>query len=386
MSRLRSPESYPTIALTFVLVLGLLTGAWAYLRRDALTPVVPPPEAGATATPSASPTPAGVVSADGLRVVPVGPIPDDYRFVLVGDAGDERLLLLDLGRGRVSLAAHFEGSGAFASARQLEITSLASGELFVILLRGDGPDARVFVIRPVTGEVRTLTIPKSEQPRLSPDGASLAVARDADDDAVRGLWLVNVADGAMRRVVASAVGTKAPRPLQWSADGRWLAVLAGAETFDTRVAVVDPARGALETLGPGTGARWRGAEVLFWSARAPGAVNVYDTAARQVRSAYPAEPGVFVDRAEPRPGSTDIATLERGATAPAMQILLHGTTSTAVPLLRDASNVIALWWSSDGARLYVWSNDNGTTTVADAISKRTVVAFCLRQRVAPPCS
>ena len=396
MNRLRSPESYPIAFLVFLLLLGALAGAWGFSRHAALTAIVPTPTSAVTvsatpavaasATPSPQTTPAAALAADGLRVFAVGAIPADHRFVLVGDAGDERLLLLDLAGRRVIEAAHFEGSGAFAKDRQVEITSRASGELFVILLRADGPNARVYLIHPVTGDVRALTIPKSEQPRLSPDGASLAVARDTDDDAVRGLWLVNVADGAMRRVVASVAGTKAPRPLQWSADGRWLAVLSGAETFETRVALIDPARGSLETLGPGTGARWRGADVLFWSARAPGGVSAFDTTVRQARLAYPAEPGVTVDRAEPRPGSTDIATLERGATATATQIILHGTQRAAALVSADASNVIALWWAADGARLYVWSNDNGTTTVADAISKSTAVTFCLRQRVAPPCS
>ncbi len=388
MNRFRSTQSYSVAFLVFLLLLGVIGGVWGFSRHAARTAVVPTTTPAATASPTPSPamTPAGLLAPDGLRVFAVGAIPPDHRFVLVGDAGDERLLLLDLAGRRVTLAAHFAGSGSFAKDRQVEIAAIASGELFVMLLRGDGPDARVYLIRPVTGDVRTLTIPKGEQPRLSADGASLAVARDTDDDAARGLWVVTVADGTTRRVVAAPGGTKAPRPLQWSPDGRWLAVLSGAETLETRIARVDVARGTLEMHGHGTGARWRGTEMLFWSARTPGGITAYDITTGQTRLAYPLEPGVTVDRAEPRPGSTDIATLERGATAIATQIVLHGTQRAAALVSADASDVIALWWSKDGVRLYVWTNDNGTTTVTDAMSKTTAVTFCLRQRVAPPCS
>jgi hypothetical protein len=322
---------------------------------------------------------------DALRTFAVGQVPADFRFVIVGDSGDERLLLLDLGTRQVTLAAQFQGVGAFPRARQVEIAGTSSGEIFVILLRGDDADARILLIRPVTGDLRAITIPRSEQPRISPDGASLAVARSSDDDSQRGLWIVDLASGSQRRVVADAAGRKATRPLQWSGDGRWLAAVADPDTADAKVALVEPATGGIQTLGAGTGARWRAAELLFWSGRAPGAVTVYDTLSFSARPAYPPEPDITVDRLEPRPKSTDTAVLERGA-AGAPRIVLHGTQRAAAVLAQEASDVIGFWWSADGAHLYVWTNDNGTTAVVDALTRTTVVSFCLRQKIAPPCS
>ena len=358
------------------LVIALAVVAGVYVGTSSLGP----PEIAASPSPSAT----GTQVPDALRVFAVGAIPAAFRFVLVGDAGDERSLLLDLGRGTVTLAAHFEGVGTATRERNVEIASVASGELFVILLRSEAADARVYLISPAKGEVRTIVIPKSEQPRLSPDGRALAVARTSDDAAQNGLWIVSTADGRQRRVVADAAGQRATRPLAWSSDGKWLAVTKDPDAPGQTVALVDAASGGLQTLGAGTGARWRDAELLFWDARRAGGVTAYDTITHGARPAYPAEAGVTTYRVEPRPGSSDTAVQESGPTG-ISQIVLHGTQRAAALLTPDASGVIGYWWSPDAAHLYVWSNDNGTTAVVDAMNKTTVVTFCLRQRIAPPC-
>ena len=359
------------------LVIALAVVAGVYVGTSSLGP----PEIAASPSPSAT----GTLAPNALRVFAVGAIPVALRFVLVGDAGDERSLLLDLGRGTVTLAAHFEGVGTATRERNVEIASVASGELFVILLRSEAADARVYLISPAKGEVRTIVIPKSEQPRLSPDGRALAVARTSDDAEQNGLWIVSTADGRQRRVVADAAGQRATRPLAWSSDGKWLAVTKDPDAPGQTVALVDAASGGLQTLGAGTGARWRDAELLFfWDARRAGGVTAYDTITHGARPAYPAEAGVTTYRVEPRPGSSDTAVQESGPTG-ISQILLHGTQRAAALLTPDASGVIGYWWSPDAAHLYVWSNDNGTTAVVDAMNKTTVVTFCLRQRIAPPC-
>lgn len=371
-----------------VLLVGLVAvAAVAAFSLSTASLALPGPSPAPTFSfqPRPSPTfvPTSTLAPDALRVFSIGALPADFRFVTVGDAGDERLLLLDLGTKRVTLVAHFEGTGAFVDGRVVETTSVASGEIVVMHVRSDRATARLYVIRPVTGEVRSFTIPRSEQPRLSPDGATLAVSRNSADPQQNGLWLMNTSDGIERRLVADA-GRRATRPVQWSSDGKRLAALVDVGGGRTLVAVVDTS-GAMTTLAAGNDARWRGAELLYWSVVAPGPVSSYDTASAATSVAYPAASGVIIDRAEVRPRSTELAVREHTASTIPRIISYDGATGASTVRFADAQLVLGFWWSSDATRLYAWTIDNGTTTISDVLTGETAVTFCFRVKIDPPC-
>lgn len=322
------------------------------------------------------------LSADGLRVYPTGPVPADYRFVITGDPGDERLLLLDLQAKTVKLAAHFEGLGSYKDARVVELTSTAPGDLFVIHLRADGPLARLYFIRPATADVRTLTIPRSESPRLSPDATTLAVSRNSDDPQQKGLWLLGTGDGSGRRVTTDE-GRRATRPVQWSSDGARLSALLDPLDFRRELVVVEASGTVSASLGPASDARWRGTDLLYWNATVPGPVNVR-SASGSITVAYDPAGGT-VDRVEPRPRSMDLAVREHTAATVPRIVLYDGARRTSSVVLPDAQLVLAFWWSPDASHLYVWTIDNDTTHVRDVLRGEEIVSFCFRAKIDPPC-
>ncbi|MDQ2951830.1 MAG: DPP IV N-terminal domain-containing protein [Chloroflexota bacterium] len=359
-------------------VVGVLVGGATILSQPS-----PVPTRSLVVAPSRSPVPTETLAPDALHVFSVGAIPPDSRFVVVGDPGDERLLLLDLVGKKVTLAAHFEGKGAFANLRVLEITSTASSELFVIHLRADGPDARLYFIRPVTGEVRSFLTPKSESVRLSPDGGTIAVSRNSDDPDQKGLWLLNTLDGTGRRLTAD-LGRRATRAVQWSADGKRLSALLDSLDFGRELVVFDLAGNLSPSIAPASDARWRGSDLLFWNANGPGPVGIY-TGTPTTGLAYPAASGIIIDRAEVRPRSSDLAVRERSATMIGRLIVYDSGAGASTVVMADAQRVIGFWWSSDASRLYAWSIDNETTTVRDVLNDQTAVTFCFRVKIAPPC-
>lgn len=385
MNRLRSPESYPTIFLSFLLLLGLLTGTWAVTRSAALTAAAPARITSSTSPAlSAGATPVGALAPDALRVFAVGAIAQDHRFVLLGEGGDERLLLLDLARGDIRLAAHFEGKGAAVDQRVTEVTSTPDGTTVVILLRSDADISRVFVIRPVTGAVSSFTVPAAFLPRVTPDGRSVVVAHADSRPSRHGVWRFDTATGTGTRWLEDDPTRSPPHPIGWSSDGRRLAVLVDPDGTERRVAVAGEGVVGLRILGPGSGARWRGEDVLVWDSRVPGGgVLVYGAGA--AAAAFPAQHAIVIDRAEPRPRSTDIATLER--VSGSQEIVLHGTGRAAAGYaIPRPGAIIAFWWSFDGTRLYAWTQDVVTTTVTELLTNAPVVQLCLRRTVAPPCS
>ena len=336
--------------------------------------------------PSPSHVPVATLAPDALRVFSVGAIPADYRFVVVGDPGDERLLLLDLAGKRVTLAAHFEGKGAFANGRVLEITSTASGDIFVIHVRADGPDARLYFLRPVTGEVRSFLTPRSEQPRLSPDGTSIALSRNSDDPEQRGLWLVNTSDGTGKRLTTD-VGRRATRAIQWSGDGTRLSALLDSPTFQRELVVLDVTGNISPTIATASDARWRGTELFYWNANVAGPVGRYDAATPGAPTGIAYFPAIdlIIDRAEVRPRSAELAVRERSASMIARIAVYNRVTGASNVVMTDAQRVIGFWWSTDASRLYAWSIDNETTTVRDLLSDETAVTFCFRVKIQPPC-
>lgn len=268
-------------------------------------------------------------------------------------------------------AARFEGLGEFTTGRGGDITATADGSTAVIMLEAPS-GARVYVIHPIDGAVTSYKIAPADTPRISPDGTRIAYARagTADD----GVWLMNAKDGTERRIVVGS-GTP-PRPATWSSDGRWLALtgLGGGA-----IGLFDTQSPATSVVGPGGGARWRGNELYFWSGPT---LSAYDPAARSTRVVYDTG-GATILRAELRPSSADVAAIESPQGGNAAIWLRNGANDRA---LRGGSNVIAMWWSQDGAKLYVWDSLEATTTVSDAFTGTPAVKFCLRGSISPPCS
>ena len=379
----RSALGYLAAFAALAVVLGVCMGAWSLGQppRAAASPtplfVGPSPQP----SPSPSPAPTATLSADSLRPRALGALPEDARYVIIGDAGDERVLLLDTAGRRVLEAAHFEGLAPSGPDRRIESTSSADGSTVIMLSIWDAAQSRLMVLRPATGDVRVMNIATSEAPRLSPDGSSIVVTRSRDPS-VRGIWLISLADGRGTRIVEDPAGRTTSRPIAWSRDGKWLAIVTDAVGADPQIALVDPATRDVRVLGPGRNARWRGNELFVWSERPGAGVAVYDVAGGARREAFATDAGTRTDLVELRPGSSDVAALE-GEQNAIRQVVLHAATTSV--LLKDAQFLLAMWWSRDGAHLYAWTTFNGTETVTDLIGGGTVLQFCRRQKVSPPC-
>jgi hypothetical protein len=351
----------------------------------ALPGETPAPTFTFAARPSPTFVPVSTLAPDALRVFSVGPLPADFRDVLVGDAGDERLLLLDLGGKRVTLVAHFEGTASFETNRVVETATVAAGDTVVMLAHSDGANARLYVIKPATGGVRSFTIPRSEQPRLSPDASTVAVTRNSSDPEQNGLWLLNANDGSGRRLLADS-GRRATRVVQWSADGKRLSALVDVGAGQTELIVLDRSGGATPLLGKATDARWRGTDLLYWDFTVPGPMRQYDAAnGIAAPPAYAPASGVIVDRAELRPRSAGLAVREHTSSSLPRILVYDGSTGTSSVKVVDAQWVLGFWWSADATRLYAWNFDNGTTTVRDVLSDELVMTFCFRVKIDPPC-
>lgn len=380
MTRARSVLASLVTGIVLALVLNVCMGAWSLSRPVATGQVIP--DVG-FATPTSVPTPSPspiAPAADALRIFPMGTIPADHRFFLVGDPGDERILMLDLARGTVQQAAHFEGFGVAGRDRQAALTALADGSALALLLSGGGPNARLLLLHPSTGALTAVTTTAAESPRLAPDTRTVAVARVTGTDP--GVYLVSTSDGSGTRIVpAPAAGTV--RPIGWSADGTRLAIALDANGSDPHVGIVTIGSTDVEVVGPGRNARWRGGELLFWSEKPGTGVTVYDTATRTAHPAFPVDPDTVIASADTRPGSSDVVTFQFGGTH-GSQLYVHAG-NTATLALADAAFAISFWYSRDGTHLYVWTDDHGTSSVRDLTEGRIVLQFCLRGGVTPPC-
>ena len=372
-----------SIATFAVLVAAIALGIYA--GTAALSQ--PPPSAGPSLalasppTPRPTPNPSPTTAPDGLSVFPLGPIPTDSRIIVTGDPGDERLLLLDVANKRVRLLGHFSGFGNYKDARLIELTTNSSGDLLVVCLHADGPLARLYFIRPSGGDVRSFTIPNSENPRLSPDGATLAVSRNTIADQ-KGLWLLSTSDGTGRRITTDA-GRRATRAIQWSADGTRLSALIDHLDLTRELVIVGVDGSVSAPLGPATDARWRGEDLVFWNNALPGPVSLYHAGAVTVTYASP--PDVRITRAELKPRSKDLVLGQSTSTTIPKIVLYDSTAGTTSVVFPDSTWVLSFWWSTDATRLYAWILDNDTSHIRDAITGEAILDFCFRAKVDPPC-
>jgi sulfur carrier protein ThiS len=376
---------WATVAAAVLVAIAGVLGA--YVGATTLAGPRATPDASLALASSPSPRPsrslAPTTAADGLVAYPIGPIPADYRFVILGDPGDERVLLLDFVARQVRLVAHFEGFGSYRDARVIELTSTAAGDLLVIDLRADGPLSRLYFVRPATADVRTLTIPKAENPRLSPDASRLVVSRNSQDPDQHGLWLLNTSDGSGKRIVVDA-GRRATRAIQWTADGSRMSALLDPLDFKRELVIVDVDGRITPSLGRATDARWRGDDLYFWANDLAGPVRAYNTS-RGTRIAYEPAADVIVSRVEMKPRSTDLALRVSTQNTLPKIVLWNSSTGALTTTMDDAQWVVGLWWSVDALHLYAWIFDNDTTYVRDLFTNQIVLTFCYRAKIDPPC-
>ena len=368
---------------TFAVVLAAIA-LGIYAGTATLSPTIASPgpslALASPPTPRPTPNPSPKTGPDGLTVYPLGPYPEDSRIVVAGDAGDERLLLLDVANRRVKLLAHFDGFGAFKEGRVIELTANSSG-LLVICLHSAGPLARLYFVRPGTGDIRSYTIPTAENPRLSPDGATIAVSRNTPADQ-KGLWLLSSSDGTGRRITTD-VGRRATRAVQWSTDGSRLSALLDKLDFTRELVIVGIDGSVSQSYGTAADARWRGEDLYFWDFLAPGPVSLLH--AGTLSNVYTPPQGTTISFSELRPRSKDLALRQSTQTTTPKLVLFDGATGATTQLLADATWIIALWWSADATKLYAWILDKDTTIVREVISGEDVLTFCFRTKIDPPC-
>lgn len=382
MTRARPVLTYLVAGTVVALALNVCMAAWSFSRPPATGS--PTPDVGfatptSVPTPSPSPIPPGP---DGLRIFPMGTIPAENRFLLVGDPGDERIIMLDPVKGTVQQAAHFEGFGTLGRARQAEASATGDGATIIIVLFSDAPKGRLLVLHPSSGALETFDIPASQSPRLSGDGRMVAVMRN--DPAARGIWLVKTADGTSTQLLEDTGRRTTSRPVGWASDGRHLAVVLDPNSPDhPEVGLVTLGEPGVRDVGPGRLARWRGGELLYWSEKPGTGLNVYDVATGSTRAAFAIDPATAFLSVDVRPGTTDIAAEQYGGEKP-VQIIVHSGTTASV-LLPDAAFAISFWYSRDGKHLYLWTDDHGTSALRDLMGGGVVLQFCLHGAVTPPC-
>ena len=353
----------------------------------------------ATASPSPSPTRAGIAT------TAAGPIPADATYVLVQSSGAERVLLLDLAAKKSKEVVSFNRQTV--SSRSVVLSATPDGQTLAILERNDSTRI-LHIVKPATGELRSLPQPDGvDGPNISPDGSRVAVSLKTTDPVLNGLWLLPVDGTVGTRLIAedpSAVGSP-PQPRAWSIDGRWLAAYGNAGAAGNQILVIDTRAGST-TYAPAGGlsggdgrvlagidAVWRAGEVLMWGSRSasgpPPIVTSYDSLTRATAVLFTAGSDQQISDVAPRPFTRQIAILAfpfSNLTPTTPRSILLAEPGVATRTLRDAGFVQRIWWSPDGARLYVRTGgDDSVGMIADVFGTWGTMPFCLRGGDPPSC-
>lgn len=366
----------------------------------------PSATASATGSPTASPTPAASASTarPGIIVTAAGTIPPDFTYVLVQNTGSERALLIDLPVKRSREVVRFDRPEA--ARRSVVLSASADGQTLAILERSDAT-LLLHVVRPATGELRTLPQQDGvDGPNISPDGVNIAVAWTSSDPVLNGLWLLPPSGAVGTRIIGEAFGLPGspPKPRAWSIDGRWIAAF-GVGASANQILVVDTRAGST-TYAPASGlsggdgrvlagidAVWRGSEVLVWSSRTassgPPIMTSYDTQTRAAATVFTAGPDQSILDAAPRPNSRQVAILVSpfsNLTPTTPRTILLVEPGVAPRSLRDIAFVQRIWWSPDGAHLYVRTGgDESVGRITDVFGTWGSMQFCLRGGEPPAC-
>ncbi|MDQ6858746.1 MAG: hypothetical protein M3Z65_07110 [Chloroflexota bacterium] len=365
----------------------------------------------ATPSPTHSPGPLNVTTA-------IGTVPRSFHYFSEGQGESFRILLFDEARSETPAVVLTSGRVTASSGpdvRSEAFTVSADGRVVVLMRRLSEQLTTYYVLRPDTGELRGLLSGADlGPPVISADGQRIAYARRSDDAAVNGLWVFAIALRApspARLVIdePQRVGSP-PRPLAWSADGKWLAISPVLGEGGTEVAVVDPAAGETRfdaatnafvggrarVLGPGYAVDWRGGErnLLVTSSRDlfGGLTQIYtaDVTTGTTRVLYrPAAADATLGPAAMHPALDRYAVREgalgRGPGAPNTMWLrqLDGSARS----VSDSAFNSDPWWSLDGTKLFsIIGGDDSTGFISNLLGTGGGTLFCKRGGDLPRCT
>jgi hypothetical protein len=406
-------------AAVAVMGLAIVVAATAYLGSRGPSTVVatPTPTITPSAMPStpsptsaASPAASGAIGAVTMQVTRT-PVPAEFRYVLLGRPEEFRLVVLDLDAGKSTHVATARVGITPGTPVVTTISTSTDGRS--VLLTFVMPEAAdsVFLVRPESGDAHLVLQAEVRGAVISPDGARFAIGRNDEDRSFTGLWVGTVSDGATKRIVADDPQSNAspPLPYAFSPDGAVIAFGLGQGEVGRRAMVtpINSAEGRVDrasdtlriiggdavSVGPAAGAEFRSARELFvWSSRSPfGGETVaylYDLTTKRTSELYRPTGDALIAVAAWRPNAEHYATIERptccGVFLTGTAAWLRGRDGSARTLL-DAVDVIDMWWSRDGSRLFAQGGaDDSNGKVTDLLTGKVVLQFCLRGGGPPP--
>jgi len=270
-----------------------------------------------------------------------------------------------------------------------------------------------FVLRPETGELRAFFSGADlGVPVISRDGQRIAFARTSSDPAVNGVWLLPItgAPSPLRLVsdVPQRVGSP-PQPLEWSDDGKWLAIAPSLGEGGEQVGVVDPTAGethfnatsnifeggSARVLGPGYAVDWRAGEhaLLITSTRSlfGGRTSIYtvDVAGGGPRTLYAPTGDVSLGPAVWNPAADRYAMMERpiGAGLSAPTAIWVRRLDGSATKVAESPFLSPPWWSHDGTKLFsITGGDDSTGGISNLLGTGGGTAFCLRGGTVGSCN
>ena len=397
------------IVLAVVVLYGMRSPTPAASPSPSATVSPSPTEAAVSPSPTAQPSPTATPNAPGDAAVKVTKVtvPSEFHYVVVGSGEDFRVVMLNLDAARATEVATVHVVGVQTAPAQTSATLSASSDGRVVLLTITVPEGQssLYVLRPEAGESRLLLKGAPRQALISRDGTRFALGRADRDPAMTGLWVGSIDDGTMKRLVADEpqfVGSP-PVPFAFSPGGTLLvfglglgdtgyqAMLVPVGSTEARV---DRAPGGTKivggdvtAIGQASGAEFSSEQEAFlWSSRgAFGGQTVaytFDLTSKKTTELYkPSTPDSLIANASWRPRAAQFATVERpmvgGANVP--QAVWLRDRGGSARKLGDYSFLAEMWWSLDGSKLFGrMGGDDATSGIADLLTARQVMQFCLR--------
>jgi hypothetical protein len=405
--------------------------------------VSPSPTASPTVPPSARPSPTADPSLINVTT-PIGPIPRSFHYFDVGQGASYRILLFDEERTEppsVVLTSGQPPVPAGPDVRSDAFSVSADGRVVVVMRRLSAQQTSYYVLRPETGELRTLFSGADLGPPLvSADGQRIAFARTSDDSAVHGVWMLAIPGAAAPTRLVTDMPQRfgsPPQPLAWSDDGKWLAIslVIGIPPIEpapgatpqppgfvqaheaSEVAVVDPTAGETHfnsttnsfeggrarVLGSGFSVDWRAGEhsLLITSTRTRsgppadalgGRTHIYTAdvtgGLNSNRDLYAPSVDVTLGPTVWHPSLDRFATMERpssGASHDPTAIWVRRLDGTATKVA-ESRFLSAPWWSRDGTKLFaIGGGDDSNGGISDLLGTGST-PFCVRGGTPPRCT
>ena len=333
-------------------------------------------------------------------------MPPDFKYV---ETWPGRIVMFDLAARRATEIATYTTVTAEPGHPAAQLSASADGRTLLVLVLVSPTDRTLFVVRPETGEVRTIMRGPLDRGILSADGSRFAVARHDSDPLLTGLAVGMIADGTTRRLIADdpqLVGSP-PIPFAFSPDGQLLAFGLGMGDTGYRGGVIPVAAAEVDAgrlrdpsvTTPGVtmldaaadGEFISPGELFIWSARGGfGGQTVaytYKVTPKTTTVLYRPSGDLQLGEAAWRPGSDQFATLEQPnccAVGALRTPWLRGRDGSAKKLLEPTPFIGGMWWSRDGTKLYsTTGGDDSTGGVIDLLTGQQVMGFCRRGGVAP---